>query len=432
MFAALLERVCSTCLSLQLTQVWFCMEQFPRIVVAVIPGQEKRFYLVDQNLDFIPEIKDLIDQKVNTKRSLSPNTLQALCIRLRWYYRFLYQEKLNVLAAKPPDLSDFLLWLSNPYRDGGTQPKPLQPSTINQINYAVAGLYKFLVRRGHLTESPVLYEAVSQFWGSSVDHNLLAHTHKRHGRSIQRMEVKLKEPKSNVKTVAPADFEEFIHRIHVGKSPSTDPSGFRDRLMMLTFRESGLRCGELLGIRMEDLDFAANGVWVRFRPDNENASRAKAGYGRDRFVDLPAEVLGLLDVYLTEIWVNANSRSHYLWLVLKRNAVNRDGQKTFGTALTQTAVNEMFAYYSECSGIKIHPHMLRHTHATDLVRSYLSKGEPVDWKFIADRLGHSTVVTTMQTYVHLTKEDGKKAYKMYLKKKEEVDAKRRQSKNAPA
>jgi integrase/recombinase XerD len=246
------------------------------------------------------------------------------------------------------------------------------------------------------------------------------------------MEVKLNEPKSNAKTVLPADFEKFINRIRVGKNPDADPFGFRDRLMMLMFRESGLRCGEMLGIRMEDLDFAANGVYIRFRADNENGSRAKAGYGSERFVDLPAEVLGLLDIYLTKIWVNANSHSHYLWLVLKRNAVNGEGQKTFGTALTQIAVNEMFAYYSERSGIKIHPHMLRHTHATDLVRFYLSKGEPVDWKFIADRLGHSTVVTTMQTYVHLTKEDGKKAYKMYLEKKEEIDAKRRQSKYASA
>jgi hypothetical protein len=30
----------------------------------------------------------------------------------------------------------------------------------------------------------------------------------------------------------------------------------------------------------------------------------------------------------------------------------------------------------------IHPHALRHTHATELVRSYLQAGESVDWKFV--------------------------------------------------
>jgi len=399
------------------------MERFPKLVVAVIPGQENRFYLVDQNLDFIPEVKELIDQKANTRRA--PGTIRGICDRLRWYYQFLNQRQLRALDAKPSDLSDFVLWLSNPYRYGDNQSKFLKKSTINQILSAVASLYKFLVRRGQLTESPVLYEEVIRHGAN--DEDLLAHTRRRGGRTVQRMELALKEAKQNSKTVSSSDFEQFVNQIQVGKSPSAAPAAFRDRLLLLVFKESGLRCGEVSGLHVEDLDFGAQGLHVRFRPDNENGSRAKAGYGRDRFVHLPPELFGLLDTYLAEIWVNANYRSDYLWLVLKENAVNRNGQKTYGTALTQSAISGMFAYYSERSGVKIHPHMLRHTHATELVRSYLSQGEPVDWKFIADRLGHSSVVTTMKTYVHLTQEDNKAAYRMYLKKKEVANAKRRQS-----
>ena len=401
------------------------MKPSPRIVPAVIPGQAVRFYLIDQNLDFIPEVKELVDQKANTRHA--PGTTRLLCYRLRWYYRFLYQRQLAVLDAKPTDLSDFMLWLSTPYREGGTQPNLLQASTINQILYAVASLYKALIRRGRLTESPVLYEEVRRHWSASVDDDLLAHTRQGSGRTVQRMELRVKEPKTLPKTVSPEGFAQFINRIHVGNSPNTDPSGFRDRLMVLLLKESGLRCDEMLGLRLEDIDFSANGVHVRFRPDNENGARAKAGYGRDRFVHLPPELFGLLDLYLTEVWVNANYRSDYLWLVLKRNAVNGTGQSTFGSALTKGAVNQTFVYYSKQAGIKIHPHMLRHTHATELVRSYLKAGESVDWKFIADRLGHSSVVTTMETYVHLTREDNKESYKMYLKKKKEADAKRCQS-----
>lgn len=391
------------------------MERFPKIVTAVLSGQEDRFYLVDQDLEFIPEVKFLVDQKVRNRRS--PNTTKALCSRLRWYYQFLAQQEIGVLDVTAPDLSDFVLWLSNPYRSGGAQPKLLEPSTINLILSAVSDLYKSLVRRRLITNSPVAYESVPCRGKTVVDKDLLAHTRAHQGRTVQRMELKLKEPKSNPKTVLPADFEKFMGSIHVTINPAGDPTGFRDRLMLLMFRESGLRCGEMLGIWMEDLDFESSGVHVRFRPDNENGCRAKAGYGRDRFVHLPRELFDRLDIYLTEVWVNANRCSNYLWVVLKRSAVNREGQNTFGTALTRTAVNQMFTYYSERSGIKIHPHMLRHTHATDLVRSYLNQGQPVDWKFIADRLGHSSVVTTMQTYVHLTREDCKDAYKLYLKKK---------------
>ncbi len=404
------------------------MEIFPRLVKAVISNQEDRFYLVDQSLDFIPEVRQLVDQKVRT--GCAPGTVRGFCIKLRWYYRFLYQKQLGVLEVKSSDLGDFVLWLSDSYRSGCNQFEPLQRSTINQILHAVASLYKSLVRHGHLTVSPVIYEEVPRNWAASADQDLLAHTRRRGRQTVQRLAFKLKAIKSQPKTVSPDDFERFIQRIHIGTSPNSDPAGFRDRLIGVTLKETGLRCGELLGIRMEDLDFGSQGIHVRFRSDNENGSRAKAGYGRDRFVHLPPEIFGFLDIYVSEVWLNTNYCSDYLWLVLKKNAVNREGQSTFGRALTQSAVNEMFAYYSERSGIKIHPHMLRHTHATDLVRSYLSQGEPVDWKFIADRLGHSNVVTTMKTYVHLTKEDNKVAYKLYLTKKKESDAKRRQRKHA--
>jgi integrase/recombinase XerD len=188
-------------------------------------------------------------------------------------------------------------------------------------------------------------------------------------------------------------------------------------------KEGGFRIGEILGMRMEDLEFGKQGVHVRFRPDNENGARAKAGYGHDRFVHLPADVLGLLDIYITEVWIEANPRTDHLSLVLKKEAKNRQGQSTYGTALTVAAVEKAFQHYSRKSEIILHPHVLRHTHATALVRSYLQDGEPVDWKFVQERLGHASVVTTMQTYTHLTTEDRKHAYDRYMEKTKERYAK---------
>jgi len=182
-------------------------------------------------------------------------------------------------------------------------------------------------------------------------------------------------------------------------------------------KEGGFRLGELLGMRMEDLEFGKQGVHVRFRTDNENGARAKAGYGHDRFVHLPTDVLGLLDVYITEVWIEANPCTDHLWIVLKKEAKNREGQSTYGAALTGAAVEKIFQHYSEKSGVLLHPHALRHTHATALVRSYLQDGEPVDWKFVQERLGHASVVTTMQIYTHLTNEDRKYAYERYQQKR---------------
>lgn len=390
----------------------------PKLVAADIPGRGRMFYLVNQDLDFIPEVREFLDWKAATKRA--PATIRAYCSRLEWFYRFLNQRDLDILKVTPADLTEFVIWLCSPSRNAsdpsivnGTH--PLQETTVNLVLQAVGALYHFLVHRGCIPKSPVVYTEVPKgHW--LAEHDLLTHT-RRGGATVQRMDLKLKEPDRLPPTVSEQDFQVFINSIHLGDEPNHDSSGFRDRLICLMLKEGGFRLGELLGMHMEDLDFGKQGVHIRFRPSNENGARAKAGYGRDRFVHLPAKLLGLLDVYITEIWIEANPRTNHFWINLKPTSKDQDGRSRFGTALTLATVEKMFQHYSKKSGVPIHPHVLRHTHASELVRSYLRDKESVDWKFIQERLGHASVVTTMQTYAHLTDEDRKLAYDIYIERK---------------
>jgi len=399
-----------------------------RMIAADVPDRGRMYYLIDGGYDFIPDVKEFLDWKAATNRA--PATMKAYCSRLLWYYRFLWQRNLSVLEATPADLTEFVIWLCNPYRDASTvsvihQPSPLTAVSVNLILQAVGAFYYFFVRRGKLVESPVRYVDVPRGkWLTERD--LLAHT--RRGRAVvQRMELKLKEPSKLPPIVSEQDFQTFIESIHMGKNPNDDPPGFRDRLLCLMLKEGGFRIGEILGMRMEDLEFGKQGVHIRFRPNNENGARAKAGYGNDRFVHLSTDVLGLLDVYITEVWIEANPCTDHLWIVLKKEAKSREGRSTYGTALSVAAVEKVFQHYSQKSGVPLHPHVLRHTHATSLVRSYLQGGEPVDWKFVQERLGHASVVTTMQTYTHLTNEDRKHAYERYQQKRRATHASQRSS-----
>jgi integrase/recombinase XerD len=392
----------------------------PKIVAADTPDRGRMWYLIDANLDFIPEVKLFLDWKAATRHA--PATIKAYCSRLLWFYRFLWQHDLCVLEATPANLTEFVIWLCNPYRDIAAvspihQASPLTASSVNLILQVVGAFYDFLVRRGKISESPVRYVDIPRgTWLAERD--LLAHA--RRGQAVfHRMELKLREPRRLPLTVSEQDFQTFIDSIHMGQDPNSDPPGSRDRLLCLMLKEGGFRIGELLGMRMEDLEFGKQGVHVRFRPDNENGARAKAGYGRDRFVHLPTDILGLLDIYLTEVWIEANPATSHLWIVLRKDAKSREGCSTYGSALTVAAVEKMFQYYSKRSGIILHPHVLRHTHATALARSYLQDGEAVDWKFIQERLGHASVVTTMQTYTHLTNEDRKWAYDRYQERRSE-------------
>jgi integrase/recombinase XerD len=398
-------------------------EAFPRMVAADMSGRGRMYYLVDNQFDFIAEVKEFLDWKMATKRA--PATIKTYCFRLSWYYRFLAQKNLDVFEATPADLTEFVIWLCNPYRSAPAitpvyQQSPLTATSVNLILQAVGSLYHFLVRRGKLAQSPVMYVEVPRGkWLKERD--LLAHT-QRGQATVQRMELKLKEPDRLPPTVSEADFRIFLNSIHLEKHPDEDPTGFRDRLLCLMLKEGGFRIGELLGMHLDDLEFGKHGVHVRFRADNENGARAKAGYGRDRFVHLPDDVLGMLDVYLTEVWIEANPATSHLWIVLNKRARDQQGQSRYGAALNLAAIESMFKHYSKKSGVALHPHILRHTHATDLVRSSLKDGEPVDWKFVQERLGHASVVTTIQTYVHLTNEDRKHVYDRYTEKRKEAYA----------
>jgi integrase/recombinase XerD len=149
-----------------------------RMIAADVPDRGRMYYLIDANYDFIPDAKEFLDWKAATNRA--PATMKAYCSRLLWYYRFLAQRQLNVLEATPADLTEFVIWLCNPYRDAATvsvihQPSPLTAASVNLILQVIGAFYHFLVRRSKLSESPVRYVDVPRGkWLTERD--LLAHT----------------------------------------------------------------------------------------------------------------------------------------------------------------------------------------------------------------------------------------------------------------
>lgn len=250
---------------------------FPRVMAAEVPGVGQMYYLLDENYDFIPEVKQFLDFKRAVGRA--PNTLEAYGSRLAYFYRFLNQRQLCVLATRDrrqvdsADMVAFLMWLCNSYRDAGNvdvvyRESPFQARTVNLILQAVGSLYGYLVRHGRIKESPLKYVDVPRtHWLKERD--MLAHT--RTGKDdnmVKRMELKLKEPIRRPKTVSEGDFNAFLESIHVEERPNRDPSGFRDRVICLMLKEGGFRIGELLGMRLEDIEKGQGGVHVRFRPRN--------------------------------------------------------------------------------------------------------------------------------------------------------------------
>ena len=390
--------------------------------VRIVPAQTPlglMHYLVDENYEFITLVKDYLNMvQARAEREVSPNTIKAYCYQLWYFIVFLKIKHLQLLDldGKPEVLAQFKLWLKNAYRfyenvdilDYNSEfdyvEDSLNITTINGIISRVSSLYLWLKSCNKIRENPVIYKSVivSQ---SRKDKDMLAHT--KRNKTIQVNTLKSKIPKKIPKTVDKKDFKSFLQNVNL----------LRDKLILLCLNEGGFRSSELLGIHLEDIDFAEQGLWVKFRPDNINGARAKAGYGKDRFVHLPVDLMELIDRYISSEWINSNSDTDFLFVVVGNNIQSGNGK-----AMTKSTLDSVFKYYScktfgyriennkKKANYHITPHMLRHTHATELIREYINNREPINWKYISERLGHSSVTTTMEIYAHLNIEDYKKEY----------------------
>jgi len=103
----------------------------------------------------------------------------------------------------------------------------------------------------------------------------------------------------------------------------------------------------------------------------------------------------------------------HLFVVLKENAKDKWGHATYGRPLSREAVKGLFRHYSRASGIYVHAHLLRHSHATELIKAGW------DASYVQKRLGHAQVQTTINTYVHLNDEDLSQKWREYQQEKQD-------------
>ena len=126
--------------------------------------------------------------------------------------------------------------------------------------------------------------------------------------------------------------------------------------------DSGLRCGELVGLRCEDVDLAARRLCVRH-----------AKLQRDRLVYLSPRTIQALRAYLA---IREVARTDHLF-------VQR------GSGLTTHCIAGRLKRWGTAVGIRLSPHRLRHTYATRL----LNAGMPV--ASLQKTLGHRSLDKTV-------------------------------------
>jgi integrase/recombinase XerD len=312
----------------------------------------------------------------------SPNTVKAYAHDLKDWFAFLADRGLDWKAVRLDDVGEFVAWLRLPLhaRDGRVAVLPsvshhCTESTVNRKLSAVGAFYTHAGRDG--VEVGGLLTAWQVGGARGGWRPFLHHISK--SETKPRRVVALKTPKKLPRVLTPVEVQAVLDGCQ----------RLRDRLLFALMYDTGMRVGEALGLRHNDIAAAEREVTVR-RRDNANGARAKSA--NTRTIPVSAELIRLYADYLHGEYGNLDS--DYVF-------VNLWGHPR-GHPLTYAAVYDLVCRLRRRIGFDFDSHWLRHTAATRMLR------DGIGIEVVARLLGHSSVVTTSSTYGHLTVEDARR------------------------
>ena len=298
-------------------------------------------------------VKQAIDEfllscKVEGK---SYGTIECYSDKLKGFlwYATNYDWPDDISAITTTHLREFLAYLrETPHRFNSTCPRAMNPmnsTTVQKYYRALSALLNWSLSEGILETNSL---------------------------------VKIKVPRAEKKVVKSLSCNEVNQLIvHFGDTFE----GIRNRAIILVLVDCGLRLGELLNIKLVDINI------------EQQLIRADGKTG-ERVVRYGATTGKTLKKYL-KLRSKVNGHNDSLWLTEK------------GITLKDSSVETMFIKLRKKTGIRVHPHLLRHTFAT----MWLRNGG--DSLMLQRLLGHTTLMMTNRYCQAVGCYDAIEAHKRY-------------------
>jgi site-specific recombinase XerD len=262
-------------------------------------------------------------------------------------------KSLHTIRAYLGRVGDFIKWLEDRY--GETDPsaitvldvreyqtycvhvKKYAPAGIQQRQSAIRTYCDFLVAKGRLAGNPA--------------------------DEVQPIRVAKQETAPEV--LSNQDLQKLRREVYKGENK-------RDIAIFDTLLYTGVRVNELIHLTLDDIEIS----------ERKGTLIVRGGKGNKyREVPLAVEARKAISDYLE---VRPASKNKQLFL----------GQR--GPLRTTDAVWKLLKKYASRVGLeqRVHPHLLRHQFATELVRRK-KNGQPADLSTAAALLGHKNINTTM-------------------------------------
>ena len=273
------------------------------------------------------------------QKNYSDYTIESYKNDIVEYLNYLSRESLDFKKVEYSDIRLYLMYLKDEKKDDN--------SSINRKLSSLRGFYKFLANEDYVKSN--VFSLVNG-------------------------------PKKSKKLPRYFEYNELEELFNV---PDTRTLlGQRDLLLLEMLYATGVRVGELVSIKVKDIDFSNKNILILGKGNKE------------RFVQFGEYCEDILNEYLSDGRHTLNSKdSDYLFL-------NNNGGK-----LTERGVRFILDKLIKQTGINknISPHMIRHSFATHLLN------EGCDLLTVQKLLGHESIKAT-QIYTHVTTDRLKEVY----------------------
>lgn len=167
------------------------------------------------------------------------------------------------------------------------------------------------------------------------------------------------------------------------------------RAFMTLAITAGTRRGENLGLEWSDIDFENNTISINKSiviEDSGPVVKSPKTKKSKRIISLPPSVMEELKEY-RKYWIETKLKRGEKWIEHERQWLFH---KFDGTFMYPTSPSSWWRKFTANNGIRhIRLHDLRHTSASLLI------AQGIHEKIISERLGHSTIKTTMDIYGHV-------------------------------
>jgi integrase/recombinase XerD len=309
----------------------------------------------------------------------SPNTVRAYAHDLKDYWVFLNFRGLDWREVRLEDIGEYVAWLRLPPagRAGVVAVLPsveahVGAATVNRKLSALAAFYAHQARHGiDLGELLTTWQMSGRRGGWKP---FLHHISK--DSPQRRRTIAVKAPKRLPRVLTVTEVQSILDACE----------HLRDRFLFALLWDSGIRIGEALGMRHEDIAVADRTVTIVPRL-NDNRARSKSR--ERRTVPVSEQLIRLWGDYLHVEYGDVDS--DYLFINLFADPR--------GQAWSYPAVYDLVLRLRRRTGIDFDPHWYRHSMATRALRD----GVPIE--VVSKLLGHASITTTSSIYGHLTVED---------------------------